>query len=314
MDRRASIHFRYFRGEAMDGVLLLHKPAGMTSHDCVMRIRKLFQTKKVGHTGTLDPDVSGVLPICIGKATKIVELLTAERKTYEGEVTLGIATTTEDASGDIVSEKPIEQPIFRHDIERVFANLTGDIEQVPPMYSAVKVNGKKLYEYARAGIDVERPKRNVRIFELLLLDDRQVFTGERISFRFRVTCSKGTYVRTLAVQIGERLGYPAHMSHLVRTASGPFTLDQCVSFADIEQHVVAGTAHTLLLPIKRALAHFPTYVMSKEEEEKVKHGALLPILPSMPERLLMVNEQGEALAIYMPHPTKQSYMKPLKVL
>ncbi|AKS38092.1 tRNA pseudouridine synthase B [Anoxybacillus gonensis] len=298
----------------MDGVLLLHKPAGMTSHDCVMRIRKLFQTKKVGHTGTLDPDVSGVLPICIGKATKIVELLTAERKTYEGEVTLGIATTTEDASGDIVSEKPIEQPIFRHDIERVFANLTGDIEQVPPMYSAVKVNGKKLYEYARAGIDVERPKRNVHIFELLLLDDRQVFTGERISFRFRVTCSKGTYVRTLAVQIGERLGYPAHMSHLVRTASGPFTLDQCVSFADIEQHVVAGTAHTLLLPIKRALAHFPTYVMSKEEEEKVKHGALLPILPSMPERLLMVNEQGEALAIYMPHPTKQSYMKPLKVL
>ncbi|MBW9216979.1 tRNA pseudouridine(55) synthase TruB [Anoxybacillus sp. ST70] len=298
----------------MDGVLLLHKPAGMTSHDCVMRIRKLFQTKKVGHTGTLDPDVSGVLPICIGKATKIVELLTAERKTYEGEVTLGIATTTEDASGDIVSEKPIEQPIFRHDIERVFANLTGDIEQVPPMYSAVKVNGKKLYEYARAGIDVERPKRNVHIFELLLLDDRQVFTGERISFRFRVTCSKGTYVRTLAVQIGERLGYPAHMSHLVRTASGPFTLDQCVSFADIEQHVVAGTAHTLLLPIKRALAHFPTYVMSKEEEEKVKHGGLLPILPSMPERLLMVNEQGEALAIYMPHPTKQSYMKPLKVL
>ncbi|KFZ43267.1 MULTISPECIES: tRNA pseudouridine(55) synthase TruB [Anoxybacillus] len=298
----------------MDGVLLLHKPAGMTSHDCVMRIRKLFQTKKVGHTGTLDPDVSGVLPICIGKATKIVELLTAEKKTYEGEVTLGIATTTEDASGDVVSIKQIERPITRHDIECVFAELTGEIEQIPPMYSAIKVNGKKLYEYARAGIDVERPKRNVHIYELQLLDNRQVFAGERISFRFRVTCSKGTYVRTLAVQIGERLGYPAHMSHLVRTASGAFTLNECVTFADIEQHVVAGTAHTLLLPIKRALAHFPTYVMSKEEEEKVKHGALLPILPSMPERLLMVNEQGEALAIYMPHPTKQGYMKPLKVL
>lgn len=314
MDRHASIHFRYFRGEAMDGVLLLHKPAGMTSHDCVMRIRKLFQTKKVGHTGTLDPDVRGVLPICIGKATKIVELLTAEKKTYEGEVTLGIATTTEDASGDVVSIKPIERSIARHEIEHVLAKLTGEIEQTPPMYSAVKVNGKKLYEYARAGIDVERPKRHVHIYELQLLDDRQVFTGERISFRFRVTCSKGTYVRTLAVQIGEQLGYPAHMSRLVRTASGSFTLDQCVTFADIEQHLSAGTAHMLLLPIKRALAHLPTYVLNDEEERKVKNGALLPALSDMSARLLMINKQGEALAIYMPHPTKQGCMKPLKVL
>ncbi len=314
MDRRGSIHFRYFRGEVMDGVLLLHKPAGMTSHDCVMRIRKLFQTKKVGHTGTLDPDVCGVLPICIGKATKIVELLTAEKKTYEGEVTLGVATTTEDASGDVVSIKSVERPIARHEIERVLDKLTGEIEQIPPMYSAVKVNGKKLYEYARAGIDVERPKRNVYIYELQLLDNRQVFVGERISFRFRVTCSKGTYVRTLAVQIGEQLGYPAHMSHLVRTASGSFTLDQCVTFADIEQHIENGTAHTLLLPIDRALAHLPTYVLSDEEEKKVKNGSVLPALSSMPAHLLMINKQGEALAIYMPHPTKQSYMKPLKIL
>ena len=314
MDRRASIHFRYFRGETMDGVLLLHKPVGMTSHDCVMRIRKLFQTKKVGHTGTLDPDVSGVLPICIGKATKIVELLTAEQKTYEGEVTLGIATTTEDASGDIVSIKQIERPITRHEIERVFAELTGEIEQIPPMYSAIKVNGKKLYEYARAGIDVERPKRNVHIYELQLLDDRDIFIGERISFRFRVTCSKGTYVRTLAVQIGERLGYPAHMSHLVRTASGAFSLNECVTFADIEQHMENGTAHTLLLPIERALAHLPTYRIDRKEEQKVKNGAVLPAPLSMPEQLLMINEMGKAVAIYMPHPTKQSYMKPLKVL
>ncbi|SFA37973.1 tRNA pseudouridine55 synthase [Anoxybacillus pushchinoensis] len=303
-----------FRGEAMDGVLLLHKPAGMTSHDCVMRIRKLFQTKKVGHTGTLDPDVSGVLPICIGKATKIVELLTAERKTYEGEATLGIATTTEDASGDVVCIKPIERPIFRRDIERVFAQLTGEIEQVPPMYSAVKVNGKKLYEYARAGMEVERPKRMVYIHELQLLDERTVFTGERISFRFRVTCSKGTYVRTLAVQMGEKLGYPAHMSHLVRTASGAFTLEQCVTFEQIERHIEEGNVHALLWPIECALAHMPTYVLNTEEEKKVKNGALLPAPSSMPERMLMLSACGEALAIYMPHPTKQSYMKPLKVL
>jgi tRNA pseudouridine55 synthase len=297
----------------MDGVLLLNKPIGMTSHDCVMKIRKMFKTKKVGHTGTLDPDVSGVLPICIGKATKIVEFLTADRKTYEGEVTLGIATTTEDASGEVVAEKKIDRPLKREEILSALKKLTGEIEQIPPMYSAIKVNGKKLYEYARAGIEVERPRRKVTIYELELLDDREQFMGETISFRFRVTCSKGTYVRTLAVMIGEQLGYPAHMSHLIRTASGSFTLEQCVTFEQIEQKMNENAHQEMLLSIEQALSHLPKYEISDKVAEKVKNGAVLPTPNISQEKILIVNAHHEALALYIPHPTKPNYIKPLKV-
>ncbi|MBB3906122.1 tRNA pseudouridine(55) synthase TruB [Anoxybacteroides rupiense] len=300
----------------MDGVLLLHKPAGMTSHDCVFRIRRLLQVKKVGHTGTLDPDVSGVLPICIGKATRIAEFLTADQKTYEGEVTLGTATTTEDASGEIIAVKKVDRLIRRPEIEDVFQQLTGTIKQTPPMYSAVKVNGKKLYEYARAGMEVERPTRIITIQELVLLDEKDTFSGDAVSFRFRVTCSKGTYVRTLAVMIGERLGYPAHMSHLVRVASGPFLLEQCVTFAEIEKQLAAGRIDKLLLPIEKALFHLPKYQINDKVAEKVKNGAVLPLpdrLQSVDEPVLMVDEQNQALALYCKHPAKPQMIKPLKV-
>jgi tRNA pseudouridine55 synthase len=301
----------------MDGVLLLHKPAGMTSHDCVMKIRKMLHIKKVGHTGTLDPDVSGVLPICIGKATKIVELLTGANKTYEGEVTLGFATTTEDASGEIIEEKKVDRIISRSEIERVFQELTGEILQTPPMYSAVKVKGKKLYEYARAGIEVERPTRIVTIHELSLLDDRETFAGDTISFRFRVTCSKGTYVRTLAVMIGEKLGFPAHMSHLVRTASGAFTIEQCSTFEEIEKKIEENELEKILLRIDEALFHLPKYQINDKVAEKVKNGALLPVphfMQSINSPVLMINERNEALALYIKHPVKPHLIKPLKVL
>ncbi|WP_044893727.1 tRNA pseudouridine(55) synthase TruB [Bacillus alveayuensis] len=301
----------------MDGILLLHKPVGVTSHDCVLKVRKLLKIKKVGHTGTLDPDVSGVLPICIGKATKIVELLTGTNKTYEGEVTLGFSTTTEDASGEIVEEKKVDRPIQRNEIERVFQQLTGEIEQTPPMYSAVKVNGKKLYEYARAGIEVERPTRIVTIHELTLLDDREIFTGDTVSFRFRVTCSKGTYVRTLAVTIGEMLGFPAHMSHLIRTASGLFTLDQCLTFAEVEEKLKNNELAAALVSIEQALSHLPKYQINGKVAEKVKNGAVLPApneLKDAKDPMLVVSEQNKALALYIKHPEKPYLIKPLKVL
>jgi tRNA pseudouridine55 synthase len=301
----------------MDGILLLHKPVGVTSHDCVLKVRKLLKIKKVGHTGTLDPDVSGVLPICIGKATKIVELLTGTNKTYEGEVTLGFSTTTEDASGEIVEEKKVDRPIQRNEIERVFQQLTGEIEQTPPMYSAVKVNGKKLYEYARAGIEVERPTRIVTIHELTLLDDREIFTGDTVSFRFRVTCSKGTYVRTLAVTIGEMLGFPAHMSHLIRTASGLFTLDQCLTFAEVEEKLKNNELAAALVSIEQALSHLPKYQINGKVAEKVKNGAVLPApneLKDAKDPMLVVSEQNKALALYIKHPEKPHLIKPLKVL
>jgi tRNA pseudouridine55 synthase len=305
------------KGALMDGVLLLDKPVGMTSHDCVARIRRLFKIKKVGHTGTLDPNVSGVLPICIGKATRIAEFLTGATKTYEGEVTLGIATTTEDSSGEIIAKQKVDRVISRSEIEAAFRQLTGEIAQTPPMYSAVKVKGKKLYEYARAGMEVERPTRIVTIHELTLLDERNEFSGNTVSFRFRVTCSKGTYIRTLAVMIGERLGYPAHMSHLVRTASGPFSLQDCVTFAQIEQSAECGELQSLLLPIEKALFHLPKYEINDKVAEKVKNGALLPLptfLRFLEGPVLMVTKEREALALYIKHPTKPHLMKPLKVL
>lgn len=303
----------------MDGVLLLNKPKGMTSHDCVFRLRKRLRIKKIGHTGTLDPDVSGVLPICIGKATKIAEYLTGSEKTYEGQVTLGFSTTTEDASGDVVKTKQVDGVITRTEIEKIFNELTGEISQTPPMYSAVKVNGKKLYEYARKGIEVDRPTRTIFIHQLTLLESVDEFSGEEISFRFRVTCSKGTYVRTLAVTIGDKLGYPAHMSDLTRTASGSFDLMQCITFEEIEKLLEENALGERLLSIENALFHLPKIQINDTVAEKVKNGAVLELnqdiqINQESNLYLMMNKQGQCLAIYQIHPKKNGYIKPVKVL
>lgn len=302
----------------MEGILPLFKPAGMTSHDCVFRLRKILKTKKVGHTGTLDPDVTGVLPICIGKATKVAEYITDAGKTYEGEVTIGFSTTTEDASGEIVETKKVNKTIHREEILQILQSLTGEIEQTPPMFSAVKVGGTRLYEYARKGIEVERPTRVVTIYSIELLDERNVFKGdETISFRFRVSCSKGTYIRTLAVMIGELLGYPAHMSSLSRVQSAAFHLEDCLTFEQIEALMESGTIEAKLRPLEMAISHLPKYVINDKVAEKVKNGALLQI----PEHLKNSNgpivaetEEGQALAIYSIHPNKPGLLKPVKVL
>lgn len=301
----------------MEGILPLFKPAGLTSHDCVFKIRKILKTKKVGHTGTLDPDVTGVLPICIGRATKIAEYITDAGKAYEGEVTLGFSTTTEDASGEIVEQREIEGPISRSKILDVLRSLQGVIEQTPPMYSAVKVNGKRLYEYARQGIEVERPTRKVHIYSIDLLDDREEFSGDTISFRFRVSCSKGTYIRTLAVMIGEALNIPAHMSKLVRIQSSSFLLQDCFTLEEVEEFMLKGDIEKILYPLEAGISHLPKYQISDTVAEKVKNGALLPV----PEQLININgpivvesKNGQALAIYTIHPSKPYFLKPTKVL
>ena len=301
----------------MEGILPLYKPAGLTSHDCVFRLRKILKTKKVGHTGTLDPDVTGVLPICIGKATKVAEYITDAGKAYLGEVTIGFSTTTEDASGEVVERKAVNRVIARNEILQVLQTLTGDIEQTPPMYSAVKVGGVRLYEYARKGIEVERPTRVVSIYSIDLLDEREQFEGETISFRFKVSCSKGTYIRTLAVMIGEILGYPAHMSYLQRIQSASFTLEDCLTFEDIERHMEEGTISNVLRPLETALSHLPKFRINDKVAEKVKNGALL----ETPEYLKIINgpiiaetDDGTALAIYAKHPNKPNLLKPVKVL
>ncbi|WP_040205132.1 tRNA pseudouridine(55) synthase TruB [Neobacillus jeddahensis] len=301
----------------MEGILPLFKPAGLTSHDCVFKLRKILKTKKVGHTGTLDPDVTGVLPICIGKATKVAEYITDAGKAYVGEVTLGFSTTTEDASGEVVEKKTVNRTISRAEIMKVLQSLTGEIEQTPPMFSAVKIGGVRLYEYARKGIEVERPTRKVTIYSIEMLDDREHFEGELISFRFRVSCSKGTYIRTLAVMIGESLGFPAHMSYLQRVQSANFTLENCLTFEEVEKHMEEGTIFSVLQPLETALSHLPKLLINDKVAEKVKNGALLQIPEDFNTSngpIIAETVDGMALAIYSKHPNKPGLLKPVKVL
>ncbi|HEY9577465.1 MAG TPA: tRNA pseudouridine(55) synthase TruB [Pseudobacillus sp.] len=300
----------------MNGILPLWKEKGMTSHDCVFRVRKILRMKKVGHTGTLDPDVEGVLPICLGRATKLAEYIMNSGKIYEGEVTIGFSTTTEDASGEIVEQKPVHSRISRAEILSVLQSLTGEISQTPPMFSAVKVNGKRLYEYARQGIEVERPSRKVTIHELELLDNREWFEGETIQFSFRAACSKGTYIRTLAVMIGERLGYPAHMSKLVRTSSGGFSKQQCVTLDELQQLQEEEAVSSVLQPLERGVEHLPKWTINDTLAKKVMNGSVLDTPADWPEHAkeAAVFEKETLLAIYKLHPDKPGKVKPTKVL
>lgn len=297
-------------GKEMDGILPLWKPKGYTSHDCVMRIRKLYQTKKVGHTGTLDPEVEGVLPICIGQATKVVPFLTDTKKTYVAEVTLGIATDTEDSYGEVIDRAgSVEMPDTPL-IKKVLSTFKGEINQTPPMYSAVKVNGKKLYEYARQGIEVERPLRQVTIHDIQFLSKET----KKNSFSFRVECSKGTYIRTLAVDIGEALGYPAHMSHLVRNQTGDFQKDECVTFEMIEEVQSLEKREIFLSPLNKGLSHLDVYEVGEPDKKRVQMGQKLPLPVSLPEtNPFRVEYKQQLLAIYQIHPTKTDLIKPVRV-
>lgn len=294
----------------MNGILPLWKPKGMTSHDCVMKIRRLFQTKKVGHTGTLDPGAEGVLLICLGMATKIVPYLMETDKTYIADVALGTATDTEDSEGNIVERSEVTPP-SEQEIENVLQFFQGEITQIPPMYSAVKVNGKKLYEYARANEVVERPRRKVTIYDIVQLPS----TAENKNiFKIKVTCTKGTYIRTLCVDIGRQLGYPAHMSELIRTETGSFTEDTAITFTTIEEAVKQGDQHQLLLPLTRGLKHLDRLFIDAQTKEKVLNGQKL----GKPDNIsttdpfaIMFHDQ--LLAIYHIHPEKPDLIKPVRV-
>ncbi|OCS92367.1 tRNA pseudouridine(55) synthase TruB [Caryophanon latum] len=298
----------------MNGIIPLWKERGMTSHDCVFKLRKILRTKKVGHTGTLDPGVEGVLPICIGTATRIAEYLTDAGKTYEAVISIGRTTTTEDAEGDTVEENTAPKSFTRAQIEDALASLTGVITQTPPMYSAVKVNGKKLYEYARAGQTIERPSREVTIYDLTLLSDEAVFEGDEVRFSVRVACSKGTYIRTLAVQIGEALGYPAHMYELVRTASGTFSKDNCFTLAQVAELMENEQIDDALLPVEHALRDYPYVEITADVEKQIHNGQVLPMHTLLQEHDKVVfGKNHKAVAIYIAHPTKEHMMKPDKM-
>ncbi|RDB33823.1 tRNA pseudouridine(55) synthase TruB [Exiguobacterium sp. RIT594] len=280
------------------GVLPLDKPAGMTSHDCVFRLRRLFQTKKVGHTGTLDPEVTGVLPICLGRATKLARFITDEGKKYVAEVTIGYATTTEDAHGETVRETPVPPDAFtEQQVDEILNQLTGQLEQTPPYYSAVKVNGKKLYEYARKGIEVERPTRIVQI-DTLDRTSELTFKDGVCRFQIEIACGKGTYIRTLAVEIGERLGYAAHMSELRRTSSGAMSETEAVTLATLEACETVEERMQYVLPIEQVIQKWPRLTVDAETAARVLNGAKLPGIPVEFERFTVYNEEGIPLAIY----------------
>ncbi|MER2034581.1 tRNA pseudouridine(55) synthase TruB [Mammaliicoccus vitulinus] len=301
----------------LDGILAIHKEVGMTSHDVVFKLRKILKTKKVGHTGTLDPEVSGVLPICIGKATRVSDYVMESGKTYKAEVTIGVSTTTEDQTGDIVEEKNVNENIWStDDIRSTINKLEGEIEQIPPMYSAVKVNGKKLYEYARQNIEVERPVRKVFINSIELISEIS-YDNQTCKFEIEVECGKGTYIRTLATQIGELLGFPAHMSHLIRLKSGGFSLEQAIKLDELRQIVEQDKLQDVLLPLEYGLNGLEKTTINDEEiVKRIQNGQKIEkqlIADHQFEGIFVVWYGDKAIAIMDTYEKNNALYKPKKV-
>ncbi len=286
----------------------------MTSHDCVAKIRHMIGKQKVGHTGTLDPEVEGVLPICIGEATKIIPFLSSLKKEYIATVFLGTATTTEDAEGKIVDQREIDIPPTEDEIDHVLQSFTGEITQIPPMYSAVKVKGRKLYEYARDNIPVERPIRQVTIHELLQLKKREDENSTN-TFSIRISCSKGTYIRTLCVDIGKALGYPAHMGDLKRIETDAVKLKDTISFEEIKRAIHEQKMNQIVIPIKEMLNHIPTWQVDERLKIKILHGQKLPFPENLgtQSNIFKAMYQQQVLAIYERRVSDDNKMKPIRV-
>jgi len=254
----------------MDGIFNILKPPGMTSHDVVAFIRSRLRVKKVGHTGTLDPNAAGVLPICVGQATRLTDYLLDATKGYRAILRLGIGTDTQDAFGQVLRKAPMPH-IRETDVRRVFQQFTGEIRQIPPMYSAVKLGGQKLYELARKGKEVAREARPVRIYALDLLAFYPDDNGFP-SLLFDVVCSKGTYIRTLCADIGLALGGNGHLAYLVRTMSGPFTAASALTLEEFEALRTAGDLAGALVPLDYPLAALPACRLDAAAAEAVRHG------------------------------------------
>lgn len=258
----------------MDGFINVYKPAGMTSHDVVAIIRRRLPRKtKVGHTGTLDPDAVGVLPVCVGKGTRLAEFFTPLQKVYLGEMTLGAVTSTQDVSGEVLKKAEAEQlaAITEAAVEQAAAEFVGEIEQIPPMVSAVKIGGKKLYELAREGKVVERQPRKVTIYNLEIVD------MQLPKVVLRVICSGGTYIRTFMNDIGEKLGVGAYMSRLERQAVGDFTAENALPLEQV-QAMLEADDFSCLLPMEYGLTHLPVVKLQSERQyDNVLHGRAIQI-------------------------------------
>ncbi|TCO79897.1 tRNA pseudouridine(55) synthase TruB [Marinisporobacter balticus] len=248
----------------MKGIINVLKPPNMTSHDVVYFIRRILKTKKVGHTGTLDPMAAGVLPICVGEATKVSQYLLNDKKKYRCEMTLGHNTDTQDRWGKIINTRPVN--VIEKDIYDVFESFKGEIYQIPPMYSALKHKGKKLYELAREGKEVERKERKINIYELeiIQISDKQIL--------FDVLCSKGTYIRALCEDVGNKLQCGACMSFLLRTQSGKFTLDDTVTLEELEKASTYEIESKYLFAMEYPLTFMPKVNIKEESKKYLLNG------------------------------------------
>ncbi|MDF2928215.1 tRNA pseudouridine(55) synthase TruB [Anaerospora sp.] len=285
----------------MNGIINILKPPGMTSHDAVSYIRRVFAMKKVGHAGTLDPAAAGVLPVFLGSATRLIEYSTEAAKSYRVEVTFGFETDTGDDTGKVTQTGPCELPA-RQRLEEVLATFIGAITQIPPVYSAIKVDGKKLYELARAGIAVEPKARQVHIHDIRILEVR------RSTLLLDVDCSKGTYIRSLCQDIGRKLGCPAVMSFLVRTKVGDFTLEQAVSIEEISNKKEA-----IVLPLDFAVAHLPLVKLSPSECKDLQQGKAV-FTQTCPSSLVRLYDTQERLVGIGQYDSTSSLLKPVKIL
>lgn len=248
----------------MNGIINVYKEAGFTSFDVVAKLRGIVKQKKIGHTGTLDPDAVGVLPVCLGSATKLCDMLTDKKKEYIAEFVLGKETDTQDISGNVLAEYEVN--CSEGEVRDVIASFVGQYEQLPPMYSAIKVDGKRLYELARQGKEVERKTRPVTMYEI------EILRMELPNVSIRVLCSKGTYIRTLCHDIGKRLHCGAVMTSLKRTASGQFNLDAAYTLAEIESFKDNGTLESVVIPVDEVFKELPALIVSGSIEKKILNG------------------------------------------
>lgn len=293
----------------LNGILVIDKDKGMTSADVVYHLRKALHIRKIGHAGTLDPDVTGVLPIAIGQATKLIELMHQRPKKYIGSGLLAYSTDSYDISGQTILAKPVEEEIPANTIQSAMNSFVGEITQVPPIYSAVKVNGKHLYEYARAGIQVERPKREVTVYQYDLLDQpNYVLENQSEDFSFIVKCSKGTYVRSLVNDLGEKLGQPAVMTGLRRIESSGFKIEQAVKLSKIVDH--PELVENYLQPIDSFFTQYPIINLDEENWRKVQNGAIIQVKTDAKKLTLRYNNKVKA--IYKK--TKRGYQPDLMLL
>lgn len=247
----------------MDGILNVYKEKGFTSHDVVAKLRGILKQKKIGHTGTLDPDAVGVLPICLGKGTKLCDMLTDRDKTYQVVMRLGVTTDTEDMTGTILETKDVNVSV--EDVEQAISQFIGEIAQIPPMYSALKVNGKKLYELAREGKVIERKPRNITIHSI------DINTISLPLVTMTVACSKGTYIRSLCRDIGETLGCGACMEQLTRTNVGKFAIEDSLTLSQIETYQNTGELMNYLVDIQQVFQNYPK-VHTKEQYDKLVYN------------------------------------------